>query len=250
MNTVDNILFRLAIVLCIIALVQILCFVVLALMQHKKQNTVVNNKKGEKLKSSAAVLVLAMAAGGGLTTVLLLACVLLVGCCGLITYFNISLIKELKKPVEKPVVAKPQPKPEPKLEPEPKPEPVPAGPSEEEEKIVASLVRETITFEEAHEAISDTVASHFVEIEKTVEEKKYLKKCIINIDVLSEQFASGDTVDLQTLKDKDLIPQKADYVKILARGVLDKSLKVEAQDFSVDAVKMIILTGGHAIKKI
>ena len=36
-------------------------------------------------------------------------------------------------------------------------------------------------------------------------------------------------------------------MKILARGVLDKRLRVVAQDFSDAAVKMILLTGGEAI---
>ena len=45
-----------------------------------------------------------------------------------------------------------------------------------------------------------------------------------------------------------LIPKNVGSLKILARGVLDKPLNVEAQDFSLDAVKMIVLTGGKAIK--
>ena len=51
------------------------------------------------------------------------------------------------------------------------------------------------------------------------------------------------------MKEKGLIPQKTDFVKVLGRGMLDKHLIVEAQDFSADAVKMIVLTGGHAIHK-
>ena len=68
-------------------------------------------------------------------------------------------------------------------------------------------------------------------------------------DTLSEHFASGDVVNLETLKAKGLLTAKVDFVKVLARGMLDKSLTVEAQDFSADAIKMIILTGGRAVKK-
>ena len=37
-------------------------------------------------------------------------------------------------------------------------------------------------------------------------------------------------------------------MKILGRGSLDKALIVEAADFSLSAVKMIVLTGGKVIR--
>ena len=73
------------------------------------------------------------------------------------------------------------------------------------------------------------------------------KKSEVNIDTISQYFSDGETVTLNSLKDKKLIPQSAGQVKILARGVLDKRLRVVAQDFSRAAVKMILLTGGEAI---
>jgi ribosomal protein L15 len=56
-------------------------------------------------------------------------------------------------------------------------------------------------------------------------------------------------VSLESMKERGLISKKTDFVKVLGRGLLDKQLIVEAQDFSADAVKMIVLTGGHAIHK-
>ena len=44
--------------------------------------------------------------------------------------------------------------------------------------------------------------------------------------------------------------RKATYIKVLARGSLDKRLIVEADDFSVQAAKMILLTGGEVIETI
>lgn len=73
------------------------------------------------------------------------------------------------------------------------------------------------------------------------------KKCIVNIDTLSAHFSAGDTVDISALKEKGLIPQKGIAVKVLARGILNKPLTVIADDFSADAVKMIVLTGGKAL---
>ena len=80
-------------------------------------------------------------------------------------------------------------------------------------------------------------------------EPRYKSKTIINVDTLSENFENYAHVNLETMKEKGLIPQKTDFVKVLGRGMLDKHLIVEAQDFSADAVKMIVLTGGHAIHK-
>ncbi len=70
------------------------------------------------------------------------------------------------------------------------------------------------------------------------------KKCIVNIDTLSAHFSAGDIVDISALKQRGLIPQKGIAVKVLARGILNKPLTVIADDFSADAVKMIVLTGG------
>ena len=144
---------------------------------------------------------------------------------------------------KKAVKAAPKPAPPPEPGPQPTPE-------EEEQELVASLVREEISIEEAHEALTDEIAVHFVEVEDSHSGKRYQSKAIINIDTLSLHFENGDTVTLDALKEKKLIPPKTDYIKVLAHGKLDKQLTVEAQDYSIDAVKMIILTGGKAIKKI
>ena len=73
------------------------------------------------------------------------------------------------------------------------------------------------------------------------------KKCIVNIDTLSALFSAGDTVDISALKQRGLVPQKGSAVKVLARGILNKPLTVIADDYSADAIKMILLTGGKAL---
>jgi ribosomal protein L15 len=73
---------------------------------------------------------------------------------------------------------------------------------------------------------------------------------IINVDTLSESFAVGDIIDVNRLKDKGLIDGHVAYIKVLARGRIDKPLTVYANDFSPSAVKMIALTGGKAVKVI
>ena len=53
---------------------------------------------------------------------------------------------------------------------------------------------------------------------------------------------------MPSLRQKGLIDKRASSYKVLARGKLDKALTVEAADFSLPAVKMIVLTGGKVVK--
>ena len=106
--------------------------------------------------------------------------------------------------------------------------------------------RGRVSSTDAHSFISDEVAASL--IEKTEDAELSKPKGIINIDTLSENYRPNETVTLKSLKEKKLIGKSVNYVKVLARGVLDKPLTVKMPEFSVDAVKMIILTGGKAIK--
>ncbi len=131
----------------------------------------------------------------------------------------------------------------------------------EDVTYAATLVRHSITLEEAHDALSDDEALHLIEEEEEASDgtvavvgahhlahKRYKNKTIINVDTLSQNFSDNEHVNLKTLKEKKLIQANADYVKVLGRGTLDKKLYVEAHAFSADAIKMVVLTGGHAIK--
>ncbi len=154
---------------------------------------------------------------------------------------------EIAEPVE--IQPEPEPEPEPELEPEPIPEPEP-----EPEPI------ESITVEEANQLLTDAEADQLIETMESAEDTEKAeeaefvlpttygtKKAEINIDVISAHFEANDIVSLAVLKEKKLIPQSAGFVKILARGTLDKPLTVAAQDFSAAAVKMIHLTGGRSV---
>ena len=105
----------------------------------------------------------------------------------------------------------------------------------------------SITVEEADKEMSDDKAETLIELDTTHHHQKGSKE-IINIDTLSNNYNDGDVVDLESLKAKKLVPGKTGYVKVLARGVLDKKLIVDLDDFSLQAVKMIVLMGGHAKK--
>ena len=100
-----------------------------------------------------------------------------------------------------------------------------------------------VTVAEAGAMISDEVAA--AAITTSEDGKRHIgKKDIVNVDTLSENFNDGDVVTIQALKDKNLVPRKSKQVKLLARGELNKVLHVELQDYSLEAVKMVIATGG------
>ena len=96
---------------------------------------------------------------------------------------------------------------------------------------------------EVNALISDEVAAAAIQVADT-KSVHTGKKGIINVDTLSLHFADGDTVTIEKLKAMKLIPAKYGQVKLLARGGLDKKLHIELQDFSIEAVKMVLLTGG------
>ena len=73
------------------------------------------------------------------------------------------------------------------------------------------------------------------------------KMGIVNIGDINKVFAADDTVTIAELKTKGLLSRKFGRVKILADGVLDKPLTVKAESFSMQAIKMIELTGGTVI---
>lgn len=109
--------------------------------------------------------------------------------------------------------------------------------------------REEVKVHEVKELMTDDVAEALVTV--STRKADTTKKGIINVDVLSECFNDGETVTLEEIKKRvQGFNKKITYVKVLARGTLNKKLIVEADEFSVDAKKMILLTGGQVIKTI
>ena len=105
-----------------------------------------------------------------------------------------------------------------------------------------------IDVDHADELITDSLAKDLVKRGREIVFTDGSERGIINVDTLSENFSGGDRVDINILKQKSLIPYDTAYLKVLARGEIDKALSVYANDFSLSAVKMLVLTGGEAIK--
>ncbi|MBQ9086462.1 MAG: uL15 family ribosomal protein [Clostridia bacterium] len=159
-----------------------------------------------------------------------------------ITYVTVDWIyeKTKKKEDSEPRYVPTAPTPEPK--PEPIPEPIP-----EPEPLVIPEPVEHISAEEADEMLSDEVA--IAAVVEDLGPKTEGERCFINLGVVDGHFEPGETVNLAALQAKGLVPRSAKRLKILADGILTKSLTVEAQSFSVQAIKMIQLTGGTVVRK-
>ncbi len=153
---------------------------------------------------------------------------------GSLIYVFIDLLYEVLTKKKK----KEEPEPEP--EPQPEPEPVPVAVPVVLPDPVADIIAE-----EADEMISDEVALSEVIIEEETAPDGY--KTFINIGDISDNFEAGDVVTIKELREKGLIPPKAMRIKILAGGRLTKPLTVKANYYSLQAIKMIELTGGKVI---
>ena len=129
--------------------------------------------------------------------------------------------------------------------------PVDSIPVAATQPVATPQPRRKVTVEEARTKVTDEYAKQHVVTVVTapvMQQKLAIggKKAVVNIDTISANFADGEVVDIAALKAKGLVGKKDTQVKILARGYIDKSLTVVADDFSVDAVKMILLADGTA----
>lgn len=116
------------------------------------------------------------------------------------------------------------------------------------ESLSAYTVTDKVSVNEADVLISDATAKQLVALAEEGRRAAAGKRSYINLDTISANFCEGEKVDLASLKEKGLLTAKTAAFKVLARGSLDKSLVIEANDFSLPAVKMIALTGGKVIK--
>lgn len=117
------------------------------------------------------------------------------------------------------------------------------------EPLSAYTVTDEVAVNEAESLITDATAKQLIALAETKETRVAAgKRTYINLDTVSANYREGETVDLESLKAKGLIDRKAVSCKVLARGKLDKALTIEAADFSLPAVKMIVLTGGKVVK--
>ena len=111
------------------------------------------------------------------------------------------------------------------------------------EEVMPEIV-EHIDAEEADEMISDSLAMKTVLYESPAGQGY---QGIVNIGALDQAFEAHDVITLEVLKEKGLITKKAGRMKILADGILNKPLTIKSESYSIQAIKMIELTGGTVI---
>jgi hypothetical protein len=95
--------------------------------------------------------------------------------------------------------------------------------------------------------LTDDDADRYLEIrdKAPVEEEKFVN---ISVDLLDREFLDGNKVTLAKLKKKELVPEDCNGFTVTAGKRLTKPLYVIADGISPAAVKMIVLTGGRAVK--
>lgn len=154
-----------------------------------------------------------------------------------LTFVAIDMVVEIitkrrsKATVVPPLVEQPVPVIVPIPEPEPEP-------------IIIPEVVESIDAEQADELMSDSTAIAVAMKEKGAHQGA---KHFINLGVIDKHFSAGDTVTIESLKAKGLVNKNIQRIKILADGTLTKPLTVKAEGYSIQAIKMIELTGGTVI---
>ncbi len=70
----------------------------------------------------------------------------------------------------------------------------------------------------------------------------------VSLGIINDNFSYGDFVDINSLKKLNIVSQDVSKLNITSVGVIDKPLKIMANEFDITAVKMISLSGGEAIK--
>jgi large subunit ribosomal protein L15 len=68
----------------------------------------------------------------------------------------------------------------------------------------------------------------------------------INLHIIDENFADGDTVNLETLAAKGLVRKEFDGLSILGNGDLTKKVTIQATRFTKSAAEKIAQAGGKA----
>ncbi len=123
---------------------------------------------------------------------------------------------------------------EPEEAPAPVPEPERESDPSAEHRVSVTAAERLMTDEEALILPAERSSDNF-------------RQTIVNIDTLGEYFSDGERVTIDEMRERiPFFDKRATAVKVLARGVLTKTLEVEADDFSLAAVKMILLLGGKA----
>jgi len=71
----------------------------------------------------------------------------------------------------------------------------------------------------------------------------------VSLDIISETFEDGETVDLQALKDRYVVKGFDTEAKILANGEITKKVRIDGIKVSAAAAEKIQAAGGEIVVK-
>jgi ribosomal protein L18E len=128
------------------------------------------------------------------------------------------------------------------------------------QQLAFTLKYNALLKDKRHELLSSSVEVKDTDVLSNKDMKKYEEVYhsrsadesddIVNVslDVLEENFRDGQKVTLEKLKKKGLVDEDCNGYCVTVGNKLTKPMIVYADDFSPKAAKMILLTGGRAIK--
>lgn len=85
-------------------------------------------------------------------------------------------------------------------------------------------------------------------VKKGFRNPNHIEYSVLNIGTLQEAFESGDTVSPETIRERGLVGNVKDGLKILGHGDLKKKLNVSAHAFSKTAQEKIEKAGGEVTR--
>ena len=107
------------------------------------------------------------------------------------------------------------------------------------------LVEKSMTLDKAKE-YPDGFAAQLLEMVEDNEYQERFIKTSLSIEDLEKNFKDGDIVDIDKVRELGLGPANSNFLSIKESKKISKKLKVYANEYTPDAVKMICLSGGEA----
>jgi len=85
-------------------------------------------------------------------------------------------------------------------------------------------------------------------VKKGFRNPNHIEFAVLNLASLEQAFEAGSDVSPETIREKGLVGNLKDGLKILGQGALSKKLKVTAHAFSKSAEDKITKAGGEVIR--
>ena len=109
-------------------------------------------------------------------------------------------------------------------------------------------LRSRVDSQDANAQLTDAEALELIRIKNVPYTDEVKKTAFVGLDKIQDLYNDCEMVNIRTLRKRGLVKEEHNRVKIIGGGTLTKSLKVYADEYSLTAVKMIVLLGGKVVK--